>query len=453
MIAPAVPATAAGRAAGPWGPVHRIAAEVVKRQPAQVVTTDGGTSAVTWLARRAHRSFEVHAAVRSRSGHWSQPTRVSSPGERAVDLHLVAWGSDNVSVFWQREVSTDDWQFRMRTLADGRWQSVRSLITARYAFPSFQVDVNDVGTILLSWEGGDHHVHSAVLGTDGPWRHLRSLAMRTPGATYRFVSNPQAAFLTADNGVRIIAWARRRGTSSSALWSARLAATRQGTSHKWRYARIGPTDGDRLRYGWVGQARFAADPEGDVAVVWAQHDPTTHRWTTLIRYDPVGPGIGSARVLGHARCDPGWTSCGDVAMSDSGDALVAWALPSPTGPQVMVARRPRHGRLSSAQTLYTETVKYAFSGVDVNANAHGDAVVRFLGGGAQVLLQEFARCPAGRACGPLVQRRDRPSWLDQLGISVAPKGGALIAWATGCGGGGEACFFTDVWARRLAASL
>jgi hypothetical protein len=434
-------------AAGPWGPVHTVAAEVVRRQSPQVVTTDSGTSVVVWSARHSRGSFEAHAAVRSRGGHWSRSIRLSSAKERVTEPQAVAWGADNVSVFWEREVSKDDWQFRMRTLgADGRWQPTRSLITARYAFPSFEVDVNDVGAILLSWEGGDHHVHSAVLGTDGPWRHLRPLAVRSPGTTFRFISNPQAAFLTTSGDVRVVAWGRHHGTHGKALWSARL-----GASGEWRYARIGPTGGDQLEYNWVDQARFATDPRGDLAVVWSQQDPATDQWTTLFRYDPVGPGIGSARVLGHARCDRDWNWCADVAMSDAGNAIVAWARPGVDAQHVVVARRPKLGVLSKPQTLYTETVSYVFAGVAVAMNVRGDAVVNFLGGNANVFFQEFARCPAGAGCGPLVERRDRPSWLDPLGISVAPKGGTLIAWGTGCGGGGEACLFTHVWARRLSA--
>jgi hypothetical protein len=306
--------------------------------------------------------------------------------------------------------------------------------------------MNDVGAIVLSWEGGDHHVHSAVLGADGPWRRLRPLAIRSPGTTFRFVSNPQAAFLTASGEIRIVAWGRHHGTTGKALWSARLAGSRT-----WRYARIGPTGGDQLEYNWVEQARFAADPNGDFAAVWSQQDPTTHRWTTLLRYDAMGSAPARLRALGHARCDPDWDWCADVAMDDSGTAIVAWAQRGPDAQRVFVGRHPRHGKLMRVQRLYAETVSYVFSGVAVAANAGGDAVVDFIGGNAHVFFQELARCPARGRCSPLLEHRDRPSWLDPLDISVAPEGGALIAWATGCGGGGEACFFTHVWGRHLAA--
>jgi hypothetical protein len=202
----------------------------------------------------------------------------------------------------------------------------------------------------------------------------------------------------------------------------------------------------------VQQARFAADGQGDVAAVWSQQDPQTQQWTTLLRYERAGPARGHPVVLGHARCDRDWTWCADVAMSDAGNAIVAWARPGADAQHVVVARRPKLGLLTKPQTLYTETVSYVFAGVAVAMNARGDAVVNFLGGNADVFFQEFARCPAGKACSPLQQRKDRPSWLDSLSLSVAPGGGTLAAWATGCGGGDEACRATHVWARRLSAS-
>jgi hypothetical protein len=231
------------------------------------------------------------------------------------------------------------------------------------------------------------------------------------------------------------------------LWSVRLAA--DGT---WRYARIAPVRGDQLKYNWVDQARFATDGDGDLATVWSQQDPQTHRWTTLLRYDPAGPRTGRVRVLGHSRCDRDWNWCADVAMSDSGSVVVAWASGQTGGQSIVVARRPRHGQLSAVQPLYDESVDFAFSGVAVDANRHGDAIVSFVGGNADRLIQEFAHCPAARRCGRLVERRDRPSWLDPLDVSVAPHGGAVVAWVTGCGGGGEACLPTRVWARWLSAS-
>jgi hypothetical protein len=448
-IALAAPVTSVAAHAphGPWGRLHQVAAQIV-RHDARVVTSDRGMSVVTWQARQSRGHFDVHAAIRSQDGSWSSPMRLSAPDEQAAEPTSVVWGDGNVSVFWEREVSTDNWQFRMRTVgADGKWQQTRSLLTARYAFPGFQVDVNDAGVLLLSWEHGDHRVRTAVLGTDGPWRRLPIIAVKSPGTTFRFISNPQRASLTDSGDVRLITWGRHRGTSGRALWSARLAA--DGT---WRYAKIAPTGRDQIKYSWVDQARFAADGRGDLATVWSQQDPQTHRWATLFRYDPAGPQQGQTRVLGHARCDRDWDWCADVSMSDSGVAVVAWGKAQPGGEQIVVARRPRHGQLDSAQALYDETVDFAFSGVTVDANADGDALVSFVGGNAHQLIQEFARCPAGSGCRPLVERRDRPSWLDPLDLSVAPQGGAVVAWVTGCGGGGEACRPTRVWARWLRAS-
>jgi hypothetical protein len=336
----------------------------------------------------------------------------------------------------------------MRTIgSDGSWRPVRTLLTARYAFPSFEVDVNDVGAILLSWEGGDHHVRSAVLGTDGPWRWLRPIAVQSPGTTFRFIDNPQAAFLTDSGDIRVVTWGRHHGTTGKALWSARFTG-----SGKWRYARIGPTRNGRVEYNWVDQARFAANGTGDFAAVWSQQNPGTHLWTTRLRYDPAGGGPVRVRTLGHARCDPDWRWCADVATAEDGTAIVAWAKRGKDAQSVFVARKPRHGTLTRTQRLYTETVSYVFRGVAVAANAHGAAVVNFIGGNKQVFLQEFARCPARGRCRPLQSRQDAPSWLDPLGLAVDPAGGTLVAWATGCGGGGEQCRPTDVWARHLRAA-
>jgi hypothetical protein len=51
-------------AAGPWGPAHRVVAEVVRRD-VQVATSDQGLSVVAWEARVTPGAWAVHAAVRS----------------------------------------------------------------------------------------------------------------------------------------------------------------------------------------------------------------------------------------------------------------------------------------------------------------------------------------------------------------------------------------------------
>jgi hypothetical protein len=270
--------------------------------------------------------------------------------------------------------------------------------------------------------------------------------VKSPGTTFRFIDNPQAVFVSNGGDIRVVAWGRHHGTKGRALWLARLA-----DHGKWRYARIGPTNGDKLEYNWVGQTRIASDPRGDMAVTWSQQDPSTHQWSTLFRYDPAGKGRTTVRVLSHARCDRDWNWCADVALSDAGNAIVAWAMPGTDAQNLYVARRPRNGPLGHAHGLYSESVSYVFSGIAVAANAQGDAVVNFIGGDGNVFLQEFARCPAGEQCGPLVVRNNKPSWLDPLSVSVAPSGKTVMAWGEGCGGGDEACRATSVWARLLAA--
>jgi hypothetical protein len=423
-----------------WGSVHTVAKERVRLLHDVAIAADG-TRVVTWEGVVDRRST-ARAQVRSASGSWSKRVTLSAPGEAVSGVVPVAWGK-NVSVFWERKVGVNDWQFRMRTLGADGWQRIRTLATAHYAFNGFEVDVDDVGAIVLAWEGGDHRVHAAVLGADGPWRRLRSVAVRSPGTTFRFIDNPRAAFLRADGRPQLVVWGRHRGTKGRALWSARW------TGAKWAYARIGPTGGDRLEYNWVAQTRFAADPGGDLAAVWSQQDPQTRRWTTLLRYDPEGPAKPRVRTLGHARCNPDWRWCADVAMSDAGTAIVAWAQRGSGAQNVLVGRQPRHGGLTRVERLYDETVSYVFSGVAVVANRRGDATVDFLGGGANVIYQEFARCPASGRCLPLEQSRNSPSWLDTAAMAVAPSGATMTAWVTGCIG--EACAHDRVFARELHA--
>ena len=116
-----VPTAQARPAPTPWGPVHRVAAEIVRRN-VEVATSDLGMSVIAWRARTS-RGLAAHAAVRSRAGHWSAPIRLSDPGERVAELTTVSWGVGNVSVVWEREVSPDNWQFRTRTVgSDGAWR-------------------------------------------------------------------------------------------------------------------------------------------------------------------------------------------------------------------------------------------------------------------------------------------------------------------------------------------
>ena len=429
-----------------WTPPHQLVHEVVT--PGQsIVTTERGMTVVAWTARRGAGSFLVRAAVQPRGDTWGRPVVVSGSAEKVAGVQAVAWGAGKVSVFWEREVGRDDWQFRMRTVnAAGAWGPVVTLRTAVHAYPGFLADVNADGVVALSWESGDHRVRVALRGTDRTWRAAPPVPVVSPGAPSRFVDNPRAMFLTDAGQVIVVAWGHRQGSAGS-LWLERL-----GRADDWHSTRIGPTQGQRLAYNWVPQARFAADPDGNLAAVWSQQDPQTHRWTTLVRYrSTAGGGLGPAQTLGHARCDYLYQWCADVAMGSSGRAVLAWAKPGADGQRVVAARTTRSGRLSAPQTLYAESVDYVFRGVAVEANASGDATINFIGGDAKVFYQEFARCPAGSRCRPLVRRENAPSWLDPLAFTVAPSGVSTMSWATGCAGG-EACRPDRVWARRLSAA-
>lgn len=440
------PEQLATQPAGPWGPLTVLANQVVKDE-SKIATTDQGMHVVTWLARRTDGSFQARAAVQPPGAGWEKPRALSGFAEKAVDVQPVSWGRGNVSVFWERHVGPDDWQFRMRTVgAAGTWGPIITLRTARYAFPGFLVDVNDTGVVVLGWEKGDHRVRVAVRRADGSWRTPGPVPVVSPGTTFRFVSNPRAVFVTNKGHVDVVAWGRQLHQAGNALWLEGL-----GPDADWRSRLIGPTGGDTLGYDWVPQAQFAAAPNGDVAAVWSQRDPQTHQWTTLLRYVPAGGTVGSAQRLGHHRCDYLYRWCADLAISDTGEAVLAWAKPGSGGLHVDVARTLADGQLSTPQTVYVETVGYVFRGVTVDANAGGDATVNFIGGDAEVFYQEFARCPSTGRCQPLVRRENRPSWLDVLEFAVGPSGAATMTWVSGCSGG-EACRPNHVWARRLASA-
>ncbi len=202
-----------------------------------------------------------------------------------------------------------------------------------------------------------------------------------------------------------------------------------------------------LGYDWVPESQFTGNPAGDFAAVWSQQDPQTHAWTTLFAYRESGADLGQPQVLGHYRCDYLYTSCGDTALADSGHAIVTWPRAG-QDVDIRVARTSLAGRLGAAQKVFTVDWASIYSGVDVQANAAGDATVNLVGGNKQIIDQVFVRCPGGQACAPAVIKQNDPSWLDALSIAVSPSGATTATWVSGCAGG-EACRPNHVWARRL----
>src|SRR5262249_43754313 len=148
-------------------------------------------------------------------------------------------------------------------------------------------------------------------------------------------------------------------------------------------------------------------------------------------------GLSPARILSHQRCDYFYRWCADVAMSNAGEAVFAWAMPGVDGIHVEVARMPRSGQLSTPQTLYVENPDYIFRGVAVEANAAGDPTGELVGGNGRVLYQEFARLSSGRPCQALVRRKGGAGLVGVVGLGDRARRGATMSWVTGCVG--EAC--------------
>ncbi|MGI8577844.1 MAG: hypothetical protein ACR2KG_07970 [Nocardioidaceae bacterium] len=114
-------------------------------------------------------------------------------------------------------------------------------------------------------------------------------------------------------------------------------------------------------------------------------------------------------------------------MADNGDTVFAYTDPANTGAAVKVGRRTAQGTYSTPQTVYTETVKWAYLGVRLKANATGDATVNFRGGTRQVLNLEWVRCSSGQSCAAPVVSGGKPSWQDHTAtMAVAPGSDTIV---------------------------
>jgi hypothetical protein len=442
----AAPAGAGSSTSSPakWGPLHLLAKQPVTTNVG-VASTGLGMSVVAWKARRSDGTFQATADVRVPGATWSQPVLVNSVDENAAAVHLVAWGDGHVSVLWETSTGQDKWTIKMRTVgASGNLGPISTLRTTAYAYPGYQADINDAGAIALSWENGDHTDRVAVRRANGSWQIPVPVPVVSPGPSYRFISNPRDMFISDSGHISVVAWGRLPGTAGNAIWLEDLAS--DGT---WRSTRIGPTNAARLGYDWVPESQFASNPDGDFAAVWPQQDPQSHQWTTLFAYRRAGGILGQAQVLGHYRCDYFYRSCADTAVSDSGQAIVAWPR-SAQDVDIEVARSSATGQLGAPQRVFTVAWNHAYNGVAVEANAAGDATVNFTGGTRQVIYQEFVRCAAGHPCASAVARQGGPSWLDVLHFAIGVDGATTATWVSGCSGG-EGCRPNRVWARRLTA--
>lgn len=423
-------------ATDPWGPVHTLEAGRVAPAFSQA-TSSAGMTVVAFTARPRQGPPTTEIAVQLPGEVWGA-TQPLSTGQ-VLRPSVLAWGPGNVSVLWQtRAPGLDNWRFHeLVVAADGTLGAAQTLVLAHYAYPWYQAAVNDSGDLALSWAGGDGHDRVQVRQS-GTWRTYPAVPVEHPTADGTpFIANPLRLFLSASGVPALVTWGTVAG-SGRIVWLARP------TESGWSTDRIGPVGTGRLGYDWVPTSRFAADPQGDVAAVWSQQDPASHQWTTSYRAWAEDGTPTPRRVLSHLRCDYLWSSCGDVAMTADGSTLLGWAIPTANaGAVARFQRRDPNGVFSPPQSISTPLWSNTYQGIELSANASGDAVVSFTGGTHQTIWSQFARCPATAAC-EMAQRRDSgPSWLDSWQTSIGPAGGSTVTWHAIGGAGG-------LFTRRLA---
>jgi hypothetical protein len=408
----------------PWGPRHLLydghSAETLSQ-----ATTSTGVTVVTFRALPHQGAAQSLVSVQVRGGTWSTPAPLSSA--HALRPTVIAWGQGQLSVIFQIPAGPNSYTFRERRLEpEGTLAPARKLFTAHDAYPSYQAAVNTSGDIALAWSNADLFDRVVVVQPDGSVTELPPVPVHHP--TYgglQFIANPKALFLDDAGVVSDLTWGNLNG-SSRAIW-----LMRPNGAGGWQSQRVAPLQGGVLDYGYVDEADYAANGDGDLVVSWQQKDRSTKTWSTELRYAPARARLGLPTVLADQYCfidNP--YPCAALAMASDGTATAAYETDADGDDLVVnVVRRGPDGNFTPPQDVSVPIWVNTFHGVQVAGNLAGDAIVSFTGGDHRTSWTEFARCPARSSCTATLRRQNDPSWLDSWVSSIGPRAGATVTWS------------------------
>jgi hypothetical protein len=300
-----------------------------------VVMDDSGNAIVAWSQSDVSGSAWLFVSVRDGStGNWTHPSSLNDhfagvnyyvrpePAMGRGGDAIVAW-SERSSAGTNRVYSS------LRAGAAGSWSVPLDhyVDVPPHTFPNAiyigkpEAGMDDVGDVIMAWTqtSGMNTSWIFVSERDGasdtwdqPAAASDSIAMGLSGA-----GNARVGM--AGSGAAVISWFETVGGDQTVF-----AASRDGNTGDWTYpadtADALSPDGSNARFN-----RSAVNGHGDAVAVWRQYDGTGHDQIFMAeRGGDTGLWKRPADLSDNISPDGTNASEREVAMDDSGHAVVAW---------------------------------------------------------------------------------------------------------------------------------
>lgn len=396
----------------------------------RVAFAPDGTAVAVWEKASAQFEYEVWTADRDSAGAWSEPKLLSSANASVQPPRpaIVVDRAGNATVAWAQNCSV----YSARRPANGEWSAPTEVWTdpapAELAEPCanyrlepglgqtfgqavLDVGVDALGNVTVVWRSGKRTsstapktIHAAVrpAGGSSSWSEARTIAVATLKARAPRIE-------VWEDGRAIVSW----GIDTL---GARVAVRPAGADKPF---------GAPETLSETGSPDPVAgyDGHGNATVVWeapaAGEVPATLQAATL----GVGGSWGAAAPV--ASLEAGAQAMNPrIALSQGGDAIVAWVRKQGEVLEVQTARRPAGGSWEAVGTHGKENSGESFPVPALAGDALGNAALAWTGEGTWMgfpagvaRTADYAATPAARAdwtANGLVGSGNLHSWIDYI---------------------------------------
>jgi hypothetical protein len=315
--------------------------------PRLVATT--GKAVVVWLGgvRVDGRKAEaILASTRLRGGRWSRPVDISAEkqwaSEPEVEPPCVGINRrGKVIAFWagSDEGHLADYRYKSATQS-ARSRKWAAPVAVRYSIAGEapQVGVTPAGEAVAIW-GATYDEESAIEWSsrppDGRWTFPGWLA--SPGAF------PEPRLAITSKGEAIAAWEDLEGFEGPD--DGLRVAVRKPGSRRWRSRALAPHED-------AHHPTIVTRPGGRATVVWVRTAASGAREVVTSTHSPGGGWTAPVSLAAEGLRLPD-EAYPEIAVSDEGEAIAAWASGGERGERTIIqaSSRPRGGSWSAPTNI------------------------------------------------------------------------------------------------------
>ena len=347
LVLAAVGSGIASAGASAWTPAVTVSGATIGADAPSVGIAADQSSVLAWK-HAGFASSLVQARSRSAAGAWGPVVNVSSGDQPALAVNAAG----TAAIVWRHPSAFGDRIELTLRSPDGSLAPTEELSVAGVDADTPDVGIAADGTVVAVWrqsDGADDRVQLRVRRADGTLDPVQ--AVSTPGAP---ALGPVVK--VAPSGAAAAVWRRTLGPNTGVEFASVSPAGAVGATLKPAIAGVSQSPD-------VG-----VDDAGDAIVVWQRPDATTDR--VQMRTVSAGGALGALKLLSSAASAATQPA---MAVSPSGDAVIAWRSLEAGSQRIRALQRSSGGVIGSRELLSSAGVDARSPDVDLSDD--GRAVV------------------------------------------------------------------------------